>query len=97
MLRGLSVAAVLTAVCAVPVDLSAAGAGQGAAEGVVSAERALVDRYCATCHNDRLRTGGFSFDAIDLDDVAAHPEAFEKVVRKLRAGAMPPRPRPRPD
>ena len=97
MLRGLSVAAVLTAVCAVPVDLSAAGAGQGAAEGAVSAERALVDRYCATCHNDRLRTGGFSFDAIDLDDVAAHPEAFEKVVRKLRAGAMPPRPRPRPD
>ena len=97
MLRGLSVAAVLTAVCAVPVDLSAAGAGQGAAEGVVSAERALVDRYCATCHNDRLRTGGFSFDAIDLDDVAAYPEAFEKVVRKLRAGAMPPRPRPRPD
>ena len=97
MLRGLSVAAVLTAVCAVPVDLSAAGAGQGAAEGAVSAERALVDRYCATCHNDRLQTGGFSFDAIDLDDVAAHPEAFEKVVRKLRAGAMPPRPRPRPD
>ena len=97
MLRGLSVAAVLTAVCAVPVDLSAAGAGQGAAEGVVSAERALVDRYCATCHNDRLQTGGFSFDAIDLDDVASHPEAFEKVVRKLRAGAMPPRPRPRPD
>ena len=97
MLRGLSVAAVLTAVCAVPVDLSAAGAGQGAAEGAVSAERALVDRYCATCHNDRLQTGGFSFDTIDLDDVAAHPEAFEKVVRKLRAGAMPPRPRPRPD
>ncbi len=97
MLRGLSVAAVLTAVCAVPVGLSAAGTGQGAAEGVISAERALVDRYCATCHNDRLQTGGFSFDAIDLDDVAAHPEAFEKVVRKLRAGAMPPRPRPRPD
>ena len=97
MLRGLSVAAVLTAVCAVPVDLSAAGAGQGTAEGAVSAERALVDRYCATCHNDRLQTGGFSFDAIDVDDVAAHPEAFEKVVRKLRAGSMPPRPRPRPD
>ena len=99
MLRGLSVtvAAVLTAVCAGSIDLSATGGGQETATGVVSAERALVDRYCTTCHNDRLRTGGFSFDAIDVDDVAAHPEAFEKVVRKLRAGAMPPRPRPRPD
>ncbi len=100
MLRGLSVAGavVLTAVCAGSIDLSAAGAGAGqGVAGAVSAERALVDRYCVTCHNDRLRTGGFSFDAIDIDDVAAHSEAFEKVVRKLRAGAMPPRPRPRPD
>ena len=59
--------------------------------------QALVDRYCVTCHNDRLETGGFSFEPLDVADVAAHPEAWEKVVRKLRAGAMPPRPRPRPD
>ncbi len=59
--------------------------------------QALVDRYCATCHNERLETGGFSFERLDVADVAAHPEAWEKVVRKLRAGAMPPRPRPRPD
>ena len=62
-----------------------------------STQQALLDQYCATCHNDSLITGGFSLDSLSVDNVAAHPEAWEKVVRKLRAGAMPPRPRPRPD
>ena len=38
--------------------------------------QALVSRYCVTCHNDRLETGGFSFDPLDVADVAAHPEAW---------------------
>ena len=71
-------------------------AGQEAAGAEVDGQ-ALVGRYCVACHNDRLETGGFSFEPLDVGDVAAHPEAWEKVVRKLRAGAMPPRPRPRPD
>ena len=75
---------------------SAPAAGQQAFGADVDGQ-ALVDRYCVTCHNDRLETGGFSFGPLDVADVAAHPEAWEKVVRKLRAGAMPPRPRPRPD
>ena len=80
--------------------IAAAGATPAAGQQAPSAEvigQALIDRYCATCHNDRLDTGGFSFEELDVADVAAHPEAWEKVVRKLRAGAMPPRPRPRPD
>ena len=60
-------------------------------------ERATIDRYCVTCHNDRLETGGLSLEAVDLADVAAQAEVWEKVVRRLRAGAMPPQPRPRPD
>ena len=89
-----------------PLALAAAGlvaaigaapaSGQQASGAAVDGQ-ALVDRYCVTCHNDRLETGGFSFEPLDVADVAAHPEAWEKVVRKLRAGAMPPRPRPRPD
>ena len=75
---------------------STSAAGQQASRADVDGQ-ALVDRYCVTCHNDRLETGGFSFGPLDVADVAAHPEAWEKVVRKLRAGAMPPRPRPRPD
>ena len=62
-----------------------------------STQQALLDQYCATCHNDSLSTGGFSLDPLSVENVAAHPEAWEKVVRKLRAGAMPPRPRPRPN
>ncbi|MCY4076523.1 MAG: DUF1592 domain-containing protein [Acidobacteria bacterium] len=73
------------------VEASGAEAGAG--------QRALLDRYCVACHNDRLRTGGLTLasGAVDVTDVAAHAEVWEKVVRKLRAGAMPPRPRPRPE
>ena len=59
--------------------------------------RAVLDRYCVTCHNDRLRTAGLSLDAMDAGRVAEHAEGWEKVVRKLRARAMPPAGRPRPD
>ena len=74
-----------------PARSASAGAGSPAAE------RAVLDRYCVTCHDDRLRTGGLSLEGLDLGEVSAHAEVWEKVVRKLRAGAMPPRPRPRPD
>ena len=50
-------------------------------------ERAILNRYCVTCHNARLATGGLSFDAVDMTNVGAHAEVWERVVRKLRAGA----------
>src|SRR5262245_9951350 len=56
----------------------------------ISTERQLRDRYCATCHNDRLKTGGLSLEGIDVATPNAHPEIWEKVVRKLRTGVMPP-------
>ena len=59
--------------------------------------RALLDRYCVTCHNERLRTADLLLDQVDLDRVAVHAETLEKVVRKLRAGQMPPAGRPRPE
>ena len=59
-------------------------------------QRALLDRYCVTCHNARLRTAGLELDTADLADVGGGAEVWEKVVRKLRAGAMPPPGRPRP-
>ena len=74
-----------------------AAAGQPASGGAASAERALLDRYCVTCHNERLRVADLTLDTADVADVGAHPEIWEKVVRRLRAGAMPPAPRPRPD
>ena len=63
-----------------------------------SAQRAVLDRYCVACHNHRLRTAGLVLDNnVDLERVSAAPEMWEKVVKKLRAGAMPPAGRPRPD
>ena len=67
------------------------------AEATATPERALLDRYCVACHNERLQTAGLELDTADVTDVAADPALWEKVVRKLRAGAMPPAPRPRPD
>jgi cytochrome c5 len=58
--------------------------------------RAVFDKYCVTCHNTRIKTAGLALDALDLERVADHAETWEKVVRKLRTGAMPPVGRPRP-
>ena len=58
--------------------------------------RELLDGYCVTCHNARLQTANLALDAVDLERVGEHAEALEKVVRKLRAGQMPPEGRPRP-
>ena len=71
--------------------------GSGAVGAARSPQRLLLDRYCVTCHNERLKTAGLTLDVLDVDDVAAHPEVWEKVVRKVRAGLMPPAGRPRPD
>src|SRR6267154_918315 len=52
--------------------------------------RALLDQYCVTCHSDRLKTAQLSLEKLDLATVGEHAELWEKVVRKLRAGVMPP-------
>jgi cytochrome c5 len=60
-------------------------------------DRALVDQYCVTCHNERLKTANLLLDKVDLANVSGNQEVLEKIVRKLRAGLMPPEGRPRPD
>jgi hypothetical protein len=57
----------------------------------------LVGKYCVTCHSDRLKTGGLILEHRDLGQVAADAAVWEKVVRKLQAGAMPPAGAPHPD
>jgi mono/diheme cytochrome c family protein len=67
--------------------------------GAASPSAALFKQYCVGCHNDRMKGnfGNLSLDNIDPADVSGHVETFEKVVRKLRKGLMPPEGRPRPD
>jgi hypothetical protein len=80
------------------VLLSAVGAAnaQPASAPSLESQRALVDKYCAGCHNDRRPAGGFAWSTLDLADPAKNAEASEKVIRRLRAGLMPPAGAPRP-
>ena len=73
-----------------------AAAAQTATPPDAAAVRALLDRYCVTCHNERLRTAGLALDAADPAAVAHDARIWEQVIRKLRIGAMPPPGRPRP-
>ena len=63
----------------------------------VSQPRDLLDRYCVTCHNERLQTAGLMLDVLDVQRPGEDAEVWEKVVRKLRSRTMPPPGRPRPD
>jgi mono/diheme cytochrome c family protein len=62
-----------------------------------AAPAAVIQQYCVTCHNDRLKTAGLVLDPSEVSRVAAKPELWEKVIRKLRSGAMPPASSTRPD
>ena len=65
--------------------------------GAASELRALLTRYCVTCHNERLKTADLMLDKLDVENVPAGAAVWEKVIRKLRTGAMPPVGMPRPD
>src|ERR1041385_4292196 len=52
--------------------------------------RALLDQYCVTCHSDRTKRANLTLEKLDLTTAGDHPELWEKVIRKLRAGVMPP-------
>ena len=65
--------------------------------GSVAEYKATLGVYCVHCHNYVDREGDLMLDRVDLSDVSAHPEIFEKVARKLRSGQMPPAGTRRPD
>ena len=68
----------------------------GQAAPPVTSQRAVIDQYCVTCHNQKLKTAGVMLDQADLAHVGDNSEVWEKVVRRLRAGLMPPQGMPRP-
>jgi cytochrome c5 len=61
--------------------------------------RAMLDQYCVTCHSNQLRTANLVLekDRVDIEHVGRTADAWEKVLHKLRTGAMPPAGRPRPE
>jgi mono/diheme cytochrome c family protein len=99
-MKNVLIASGLAVTFAVLVPVWAAGAQQPStvtAPSAAASPRAVLDRYCITCHNKTLKTAGLALDTLDLSNVAANGEVWEKAVRKLRAGVMPPAGRPRPD
>ena len=70
------------------VSASAVSAQTGAPP--PASNRALMDQYCVGCHNDKLKSGGLALNKLDLSKPAENAETWEKVVRKLRSGLMPP-------
>src|SRR5262245_25120770 len=58
---------------------------------------AVVTKYCVTCHNQRLKTAGLALDTLDISHPGAGADLWERAVRKMRVGMMPPQGAPRPD
>ncbi len=60
-------------------------------------QKTIVTQYCVPCHNARLKTANLLLDQVDFAALGQHPDLGEKIVRKLRAGMMPPTNNRRPD
>src|SRR5262245_15332131 len=90
-------AAALVAVAATPQQPIAPVRPAAAASVPAPSIRALVDKNCVVCHSARLKSGGVALDGPDLSDITANPAPWERSVRKIRAGMMPPAGSPRLD
>jgi cytochrome c5 len=60
------------------------------AAGPATSHRAVLDRSCVTCHNERVKTANLMLDSVDIANPGANPEVWEKVMRKVHTGTMPP-------
>jgi cytochrome c551/c552 len=79
-----------------PLD-SARSRPQATTTATAPTPQAVVDRYCLTCHNTRLKTGGLTLEGLAVTQAGQQPQVWEKVVRKVRTGMMPPANAPRPE
>src|SRR5665213_2108892 len=89
---------------AIGFAILAAGYLQGAPQQPVPAaapppasQRQFLDKYCVTCHSDKLRTGGLTLQSADLAKVPENADIWEKVIQKVNVEAMPPQGMPHPD
>ncbi len=95
MNRTITIAGVL-AIAAV-AGINQRARSQTPSPGNVSGEQALLNRYCITCHNEKTKTAGLMLDKLDFTQPGKDAETWERAVRKVRAGMMPPAGAPRPD
>jgi mono/diheme cytochrome c family protein len=84
-------------VVATPAGYAQAPSAAAAPVASTAASPPLLKQYCITCHNERAKVGGLALDSKDFDHVAMDAATWEKVVRKLRTGMMPPSGARRPE
>jgi mono/diheme cytochrome c family protein len=92
-----SIAFIVTMRVELSRPLAAQATPRAASDAAGTPARELVNRYCVTCHNERLKTGSLRLDNVDADRVFNSAETWEKVIVKLRSRAMPPPGVRRPD
>jgi hypothetical protein len=80
-----------------PAAVASAKAGQSGENASTTGPQSLLDTYCITCHNQKLKTAGLALDTLDATQPNVSAETWERVIGKLRARSMPPPGRPRPD
>lgn len=93
-------AVLVVGLAVIPLGWPTSAAEQATPQPASSPHKALLDRYCLTCHTQRLKERGtvpIALDTLDVTNVGANPAEWEKVVLKMRAGLMPPAGAPRPD
>lgn len=95
-MSNLPLGAARTIVCLAGFVLVVTARVHGQATASPSSHRPTLERYCLTCHNQRLRTAGLTLDDADIDHAGERADVWEKVVRKLRTGSMPPPNSPQP-
>ena len=91
-----TVAAAVTASFAAAPQEPARQASVAARPAAVATHEATLSQYCMTCHSERVKSGGLVLDPRELADVPGHADVWEKVIRKVNAGLMPPPGVPRP-
>src|ERR1043166_5550144 len=82
---------------ALAVSLGPSIGAQAPAASASADPHATVTRYCATCHSERTKAGGLALDKMDWDNIPAGAAVWEKSLKKLRVGMMPPPAAPQPE
>ena len=90
ILMGAAVTTVLAAQAPAPAAPTPVPSHTAAVTLPTAEQTAVVKQYCSPCHNDRMKSGGLTLAAFDASQVTAHADTAEKMIRKLRAGMMPP-------
>src|SRR5260221_570695 len=95
MKRFICVSALVVLIASLAI-LETRAVGQTPATAAPDQHRAMLNTYCVTCHNARLKTGGLALDGLNLQAAADDAQTWEKALRKLRGHLMPPPGSPQP-